>query len=176
MQFVPRDGNPQVTDVATAAQCTAPCTLNLEPGLRQIRVGDADAEPQSVTVPWGGVTLSVGESSSTLQTTGLMLAIGGCAALGVGAVIMIVGIATMPDDSEKGEPGYRTDEDSATTVMVAGGVLAVVGLLTALTGVIVKSVDDHGAIEQAMAHPLMPRIGLAPLPRDGAFGAATWQF
>ncbi|MBW2458223.1 MAG: hypothetical protein JRI68_27205 [Deltaproteobacteria bacterium] len=184
VQFTPRQGNPQIIDLVTAAQCTAPCTLNLEPGTRKIRVGEADAEPVDLNIPPGGTTFSVGAPSPTLQTTKNVLVGIGIGGVALGGFIAIMGIVVM-DAGETDEENATTKEeerdardiqDSAVMVMAAGGVIGGVALLSAITGIIVGGADDDGTIQQALDHPLVPRVGFAPLPGDGAFGAASWRF
>ena len=56
VEFHSRSGQPHVVDVATGQACTAPCTMQLPGGMRQIRVGTDDPQDVSLLHKYVGMT------------------------------------------------------------------------------------------------------------------------
>jgi len=176
VEFLARTLSPLVTDVTSGQACTAPCSLQLPSGSRQVRIGAPERLSQELVIPATGGRFSVGEPDPGLEAASLVTGVPGVVGAGVGLALLIVGATSVPDEADSDSDTYQDDKESSDDLVMAGGILLIPAGALLITGLVLGGVNDTGLAQVAADTTLVPRIDGGPTVGGGFVGAATWDF
>jgi hypothetical protein len=166
VDFVNRNSNEKlvVRERYMNVSCTAPCSMNLTPGVHSMQIGDS-SHPEEIDVPGGGGTFSVAEPERGKRTSGIvLLSVGAPVALLSGLLAVAANAsaessAEVSGITEEKDDGAKTAATVCTIIAVTGGALAVVGLY-ALISADTKPFRPEAAKVQGKARTLLPTAGI----------------
>lgn len=150
--------------------CTAPCSMNLTPGVHSMQIGNS-SHPEELDVPAGGGTFSVAEPERGKKTSGIVLLSVGAPVALISALLAVAANASAESSAEVSGVTHKEDDSAksaatvCTIIAVTAGGLAAFGLYALVTAD-TKPFREAARV-QGKRRTLLPTAGLDA--RGGGF-------
>ncbi len=164
VSFVGRGSDPvPVTDIATGAHCSTPCSLQFSPGSHDIKVGKRQRKI-SIDVPPGGANFTVANRTTALMVSGIVIT-------SVGGLVEVLGAGYAIAAASSSDPAKQDAKSTGFQVMLGG-------TLVAIAGVIMLEVSDRGWPKRVGTAKPRHRVArlqpfIAPVKHGGVLGVAA---